>query len=103
MNQDELIALRKKILNDVMPLVVEGVENTPDRFTLLLRIIQSGDASADVFQKAYESAASIEEKDEKLSALMSLLDEIDFSLVVPEEEPQPQAQEEQTQYSDEQS
>ena len=103
MNQDELIALRKKILNDVMPLVVDGVDNTPDRFTLLLRIIQSGDASPTVFEKAYESAASIEEKDEKLSALMSLLDEIDFNLVAPDEESESSTEENQPQQPVEQS
>lgn len=80
MTQDELIALRKRILEDVVPLAVDSVDNSPDRFELLLRIVQSGNASANVYQKAYDTARAIEDKDEKLDALMSLVDEIDFEL-----------------------
>lgn len=91
MNQDELIALRAKILADLTPLVVDGVENTPDRFNLLLRIIQSGNADATVYNKAYDLARTIEDKDQKLEALMSLMDEIDFDIQSKTEQESPQS------------
>ena len=86
MNQDELVALRAKILGDLTPLAIDGVENTPDRFNLLLRIIQSGNADKNVYDKAYDLARTIEDKDQKLEALMSLIDEIDFDIQSKEEQ-----------------
>lgn len=80
MSQNELLALRKKILDDVIPLAIDGVDNTPDRFELLLRIIQSGNADTAVYERAYDAAKSIENSDDKLAALMSLVDEIDVDL-----------------------
>jgi hypothetical protein len=75
--QEELTQLRNQIMNDVVPLVIES-ETGSDRFDILIRIIQSGGAAPDIYRKAYESAKKLENKDEKLDALMALVDEIDF-------------------------
>lgn len=80
MSQDELIALRQQILNDLLPLVADGVDSSVDKFSVLLRIIQAGGAGADIYRQAYDGALSFDDKDAKLDALMALLDEIDFSL-----------------------
>ena len=77
-NQKELVALRNKILGDIMPLVLDSEDNGSDRFALLLRVIQAGGADGAVYARAYESAKSIEDADDRLDALLSLLDEIDF-------------------------
>ncbi len=80
MTQDELLDLRKRILGDVMPLVVDSAGSAPDRFELLLRIIQSGEASAELYSKAYETARAIDSNEEKIDALMLLVDQIDFEI-----------------------
>ncbi len=91
MNIDELQALREEILADVTPLVVDDSPNGPDKFALLLRLIQSGRASGDVYKKAYASAKEIQDTGERLDALMSLLDEIDVDIdqQTDSEEPEP--------------
>jgi len=80
MNDDQLISMRDNILKDIVPLVLENSQNGSDRFDLLLRIIQFGGANSEIYSRAYESAKLIEEKGERLEALLSLLDEIDFEV-----------------------
>lgn len=78
MSQNELLSLRERILKDITPLVLEIADEGEARFSLLLRIIQAGNASSVMYEKAYENAKAIENKNEQLNALMSLLDEVDF-------------------------
>lgn len=78
MSNSELLSLRTQILSDIVPLVLESTGDTADRFSLLLRIIQAGNASGDIYRRAYESAQKIEDVNDRLEALLSLLDEIDF-------------------------
>lgn len=78
MNKTELMNLREQILGDIVPLVLDSTDDGLDRFSLLLRIIQAGNASGEVYRRAYESAKKIEATDDRLEALMSLLDEVDF-------------------------
>lgn len=80
MNKDQMIALRQKISNDVKPLVLEGLKGDPDGFDVIMRLIRSGDANEDLFNRAYESAKAIEDNEIKLNALMDLLDELDFEI-----------------------
>jgi hypothetical protein len=87
MSNSELIALREQILGDVVPLVLESADSGSDRFTLLLRIIQAGNANGDIYKRAYESAKKIEDADGRLEALLALLDEIDFDAARQEPEP----------------
>lgn len=86
MRNEELIKLRGQILNDIVPLVIDNADDGPDRFGLLLRIIQAGDAKAEVYKHAYASAKKIEDKSEQLNALLSLVDEIDFDTPLPSSE-----------------
>lgn len=80
MTINELQALREQILADVTPLVVESVATGADGFSLLLRLIQSGNAPDDVYKKAYEIIKTIESKSEQLNSLMSLLEEVDVDI-----------------------
>lgn len=85
MNKDELLALRERLLAEITPLVIENTGDGTDRFSLLMRVIQSGRATGDVYARAYESAKSIAETPERLEALMSLLDEVEVDLTQAEE------------------
>ena len=112
MNKNELITLKERLLADITPLVINGADDGADRFSVLLRIIQSGQATSEVYSRAYESANTIEEGSEKLNALLALLDEIEVDLsrsedeeVSVDEQPQvePTAQQhDQSQHYDEQ-
>lgn len=78
MNKQDLTSLRESILKDIVPLVLESSDSGADRFSLLLRIIQAGNATGDLYRQAYESAKKIESTEERLEALLALLDEVDF-------------------------
>ena len=78
MNKQDLASLRDSILKDIVPLVLESSDSGPDRFALLLRIIQAGNATGDLYRQAYESAKKIENTGDRLEALLALLDEVDF-------------------------
>lgn len=79
MDKSQASELRDKILEDIKPLMLGGVADGPEKFELLMRIIQTGKATNDIFVRAYDSAKLIEDQEERLDALLSLLDEIDFS------------------------
>lgn len=93
MTNEELKTLRDKIITDITPLVVENAGDGVDRFSLLLRVIQGGNANQEIYQHAYESAHKIEDSKDRLQALLSLLDEVDIDLTQP---PQVSAAQEQT-------
>lgn len=79
MNKEQLKSLRGQILNDITPLAMNS-NDAVDRFGILLRIIQAGGASNDIYTQAYESARQIQDKDEQLNSLLALLDEVDFDV-----------------------
>ena len=97
MNKNELASLREKILSDVMPLAT-GTDMSTGSFPLLIRIIQSGNATKDIYDKAYESAKSIDDNSEKLNALLALLDEVEYDVdeVLDDTESEDEAPSEQT-------
>lgn len=78
MDKQDLKSLRESILKDIVPLVLESSDSGADRFSLLLRIIQAGSAISDIYKQAYESAKKIENAEDRLEALLALLDEVDF-------------------------
>jgi len=77
MNQEQFQSLRDRILGDVTPLVT-STNTSADHFDLLLRVIQAGGANEEVYNKAYESAKMIQNNDDRLQSLLTLLDEMDF-------------------------
>lgn len=97
MNKDQLVSLRDKVLEDVMPLVVDNAQNGADRFSLLLRVIQAGNASNELYMRAYESAKSIEDGNDRLESLLALLDEIDFDINNRRQSSQEESEDSQTQ------
>lgn len=79
MQREELARLREQLLNDVVPLITETADEV-DKFALLVRIIQSGNATNETYRSAYDSAKRIEEPKERLDAFLTLLDEVDLDL-----------------------
>jgi len=95
MNQEQFQSLRDRILGDVVPLVTT-TDASADHFDLLLRVIQAGGANEEVYNKAYESAKMLQNSDERLQSLLTLLDEIDFDQAGATESPRA----DETNYSD---
>lgn len=79
MTNEQLQDLRTKILTDVVPLVVASSDEV-EKFNITLRLIQSGNATHELYTQAYESAKAIPDEQEKLSALMALLDEVEIDI-----------------------
>jgi len=79
MDKDQANLLRDKILEDIQPLMLDDTTDGPEKFALLMRVIQTGKATNEMFTRAYESAKLIEDQEERLDALLALLDEIDYS------------------------
>ena len=77
MNQEQLDDLRARILGDIMPLAVSTSDGL-DKFEVILRIIQSGRATPELFEQAYQSAKSLQDEQGRLGALMDLLDEVEM-------------------------
>lgn len=78
--KDELAALRAQILSDITPLVLEGSSDGSDRFAVLLRLIQAGDATASLYHQAYDSVKKFEDPSERLNASLALLDELEVDI-----------------------
>lgn len=103
MNKNGLIELRTRLLAEITPLVVENAGDGADRFSLLMRVIQSGQATSEIYDRAYESAHSIEQSPERLEALLALLDEVEVDLSRSEEtKPDAESEPEQPRYDEEQ-
>ena len=107
---EQLEELRQKILESVVPLIIDSADTGSDKFSLILRLIQSGNADQTMFDRAYKSASTIEDSGERLNALMALLDEVEIDLTRSEEEEddseletsEPEPPQEQAKHQDEQ-
>ena len=80
MDQDQLLNLRAKIVDSALDLILKGTGEPSERFTFLLSIIRTGRSDKALLTKAYELASSIEDEDTRLSALLDLLDEVQFDI-----------------------
>lgn len=89
MEKDQLLDLRNKIVQKTQQLAVAGQGAPADRLRVLLGLIQAGNANIEVLNKAYELSETIEGDDEKMSALLDVLYEIDARLGVINESQQP--------------
>lgn len=80
MDGDQLISLRDKIFQDIEPLLIDSAQNGVEKFDLLMRVIRGGNASSNLYTMAYECAKTIDDKSDRLDALLSLVDEIDIDI-----------------------
>lgn len=80
MDKNELLLLRKQILETVSPLVLNGEGDARSQLGLLLDVIRSGGGGADIYKKAYELANGIEDQGERASALLELLSEVELDI-----------------------
>lgn len=78
--QQQLLSLRAKIVESALPLILDGNGAPEERFDFLLNIIRAGSANGELFTKAYELAMSIEQPDQKLPALLGLLEEVQYGI-----------------------
>ena len=80
MQKDQLLELRRKIVQTAQDIALHGEGTPEERLQVLLDVVRSGDASIDVLTKVYELSGEIESDDEKLTALLDLLYEVDVKI-----------------------
>ncbi|GAC1500529.1 MAG: hypothetical protein NVS1B10_04190 [Candidatus Saccharimonadales bacterium] len=74
---NELIAIKQKALNELLPLI-DKLDQTPDeKFKTLMMMIQASDDQA-LIEKAYTSAHSIEDEKVRAQALLDIVNEINY-------------------------
>lgn len=105
MQKQQLLELRSKIVQSAQEIALRGEGSPADRLQILLNIVRDGEANLEVLTKAYELSQSIENDDEKMTALLDVLYEVDAKLVAEEGEgatSQPQQQPEAQQQNEQQ-
>lgn len=79
MTNDGLIELRKQILEQATPLLNVSDLPAEEKFRLSLQIAQS-QGTLEAYTQAFQSAQSFDNANDKLSALLDLLGEVDFAI-----------------------
>ena len=80
MQKDQLLELRSKIVQSTQKLALEGDGSATDRLQILMGIVRDGAATTEILARAYELIQLIETDDDKLTALLDLLYEVDAQL-----------------------
>lgn len=98
MDKEQLLELRNKIMQSTQEIALRGDGSPMERFQVLMNLVRGGNVSFDVLAKTYELAQSVEGDDEKLSALLDILYEVDAKLgesnsEVQQQEPAPESHE----------
>lgn len=73
----ELIDIKQKALNELMPLMGQLDQTPEDKFRTLLMIIQASD-NQDMIKQAYEAADDIKDEKVRAQALLDLVNEINY-------------------------
>ena len=77
MQQDQLLELRSKIIKSTQELALRGAGTVAERLRILLSSIAQGGADLEVLSRAFELTQELEDDDERLSALLDVLYEVD--------------------------
>lgn len=80
MQKEQLLELRDKILRSTQEIALRGEGSPAERLQVLMSIIRSGNASIEVLAKAYELVQSTGSDDDKMTALLDVLYEVDAML-----------------------
>lgn len=90
--QQQLLEVKRNILDNLVPLVIESNGDLGERADTVLSIIELGNASVDLFNKALEIITHIEDTSVKTDFLMRLLGSVqsELSAEVPAETPAPE-------------
>ncbi len=88
MQKDQLLELRNKIVQSTRELALKGEGAAADRLQVLMGLVRDGDADLETLTRAYELIQSIQGDDNKLTALLDLLYEVDAKITSADEAPQ---------------
>ena len=104
MQKEQLLELRSKILQSTQEIALRGEGSPAERLQILLSIVRNGDANLEILTKAYELAQSSVGDDDKLTALLDVLYEVDAKISAAgenEDAPQQPQQSDQQEYHEE--
>lgn len=80
MNRDELLKIRAEIANSARQIALEGDVEPADKLEILMSLIASGDSSAEVLHRVYDTAKLLPDDTDRLSALLDIMYEVDKML-----------------------
>lgn len=80
MHKDELLGLRKQIIESAQNIALNGSGSLSERLEILLGVIRSGDADINLLTKTFEIIQQLETDDDRLSGLLDLLYEVDADI-----------------------
>ena len=80
MQPDQLLELRSKIVQSTRDIALHGGGSEADRLQILMTMVRSGDADYEVYNRTFELSSSIQDDDQKLTAMLDLLYEVDLKL-----------------------
>lgn len=80
MQKDQLLELRNKIVQSTREIALKGEGSPAERLQVLMSIIRDGDADVEVLSGAFELAESMQGDEDKLTAMLDLLYEVDVKL-----------------------
>jgi hypothetical protein len=98
--QQQLLQVKQGILEDLLPLAIEGQGAPEERAETVLSILELGNTSPELYVKAREIIGSIEDKTLRADLLMRLLGNVQLalsSLAGPEESTPPTEEASQSQ------
>lgn len=79
MNKDELLKLRKQLVDKTRQTALSGADGPAESMAILMGLIRSGDTSSDIMNKAAMLAEQLPEED-RVDAYLDLIYEIDAQL-----------------------
>lgn len=80
MDREHLIVVRQRILDSLLPLIMDGDGEPAERFSLIVSAIRAGAGTDELYDKAFEIANAIEDAGDKRAALYELLGEVEADM-----------------------
>lgn len=78
--QEQLLGIKQRILNTLVPLVIDGQGDPIERADAALAIIELGDASPELYEKTLDVISRLDDVDTKTDLLMRLLANVQSGL-----------------------
>lgn len=78
--QEQLLGIKQRILNTLVPLVIDGQGDPIERADAALAIIELGNASPELYEKTLDVISRLDDADTKTDLLMRLLANVQSGL-----------------------
>jgi len=80
--KNELLELRSQIAAQAKQLTLDSTGDPDARLQILMEVIRSGESTLDIYKTTYEVIQQLSDDDDKVSAMLGLIYEIDKDIAV---------------------